>query len=183
MSGRVQPDVDLRVIGSLRLAPQVQGGRYGPHRELGGLAAEHDKRPDFGVAARADDEQGDLAACGLQRGIGIDDGSQLQHPAQTVLGAGDPGVLCPRPAEGDAPGLTLEVHGAQVAATPAFGVALGRQTVGVQAALADAAHSLGAGSDTRALWLLYIPSISAVALLTLWRVGKAGQTATPAHSR
>ena len=44
-------------------------------------------------------------------------------------------------------------------------------------------HSLGAGTDTRALWSLYIPSISGVILLTIWRIGNAGRTATPVRSR
>lgn len=44
-------------------------------------------------------------------------------------------------------------------------------------------HSLGTGTDTRALSLLYIPSISGVVLLTIWRIGNAGRTATPVRSR
>lgn len=37
-------------------------------------------------------------------------------------------------------------------------------------------HSLGAGTDTHALWLLYLPSLSGVVLLTIWRMGNAGPT-------
>jgi predicted ferric reductase len=39
-------------------------------------------------------------------------------------------------------------------------------------------HSLGAGSDSQALWPLYVLSIGAVGFLTMWRIANSRQRAT-----
>jgi sulfoxide reductase heme-binding subunit YedZ len=43
-------------------------------------------------------------------------------------------------------------------------------------------HSLGAGTDTSALWLLYLSSIAGVSLLTIWRVGSFRRTTAVGRS-
>lgn len=40
-------------------------------------------------------------------------------------------------------------------------------------------HTLGAGTDTSSLRLLYMPSIAGVTLVTIWRIWNVGRTTTP----